>query len=72
MTDYHPVTKEHCNHECTCGRYLGTALPYKKPCPAGTDIYDNCTHDTRSRPDPLALLDKWLYVQYELSGEIDI
>jgi hypothetical protein len=25
-----------------------------------------------SRPDPLALLDKWLYVQYELSGEIDI
>ena len=50
---------QHCDHECVCGRFQQTACVHMKPCPAGSDIYENCDHDTRashsSQPVPDAL-----------------
>jgi hypothetical protein len=70
MTDYHPVTREHCSHECVClffdhdskiAKHDGT------PCMRNHKGCVNCCQDTRypARPDPLALLEAWLHAHPE-------
>jgi hypothetical protein len=44
---------QHCEHECVCGRFGISAIPFSFPCPANINKdYDDCEHDTR--PAPLA------------------
>lgn len=73
-----PMTPQpHCEHEChgdLCFRYRETmalgSLKDLKPCPAGTDGYIHCIHDTRtSRPAPSPIEDtlNHLHDQYKTS-----
>jgi hypothetical protein len=52
----YPVTKEHCNHQCVCSKPENCR-------PVDGCGRENCEHDTRTHPDPLALLEAW--VRYE-------
>ena len=48
---------QHCEHECVCGRFGISAIPFSFPCPANINKdYDDCEHDTRtSTPAPESL-----------------
>ena len=61
----------HCGHECVCGRFQQTACVHNAPCPAGSDIYEPCEHETRTRPasapdaDILDIATEWLFQQFK-------
>lgn len=65
MTDYHPVTREELEK-------LMSWSTNKSPQVCQYERRLEILKRIEARPDPLELLEKWLRVQYELSGEIDI
>ena len=59
------TAEEHCKYNDICVFVRQDGEDCKRP-------VGKCEHDTRLTPDPLALLEKWICLQYELTRVIDV